>query len=424
MVGVGPFLTIPLALAAMGGPQAIVGWVLGAGLCLCDGLVWAELGAAMPSSGGSYYYLREAYGRNGPGQLMSFLFLWQTLLTGPFSIASGAVGFSEYMSYIVPGLSHPVLVFIAVLVCLVNAWLLYRNIRSIDRITVAITVIVMATCCWIVISGAMHFHPAMALHFPPGAFRMSGHFWAGLGATTLIAVYDYGGYNNVCLLGGEVEQPRKNIPRAVILSILLVAVLYLLMNVSIIGSLDWRIAQNSHAVVADFMQLLYGHWAGLLVSVLVLVVSFGAVFANMLGYSRIPYAAAVEGSFFSAFARLHKTDKFPTVSLLFMGVAAAIASVFTLVELIKVLIVVQAIFQFAAQCVAVEFLRRRGLMNRDCYRMPLYPLPAVIALAGWIYIALSSGWRYVGIGMAMVVAGSGIYFIKAWHERNWPFQAL
>ncbi|HEX3985685.1 MAG TPA: APC family permease [Acidobacteriaceae bacterium] len=423
MVGVGPFLTIPLALAAMGGPQAMVGWLLGAGLCLCDGLVWAELGAALPNSGGPYYYLLEAFGRTGPGRLMSFLFLWQTLLTGPLSIASGAVGFSEYMSFIAPGLTHPALVFVAVLVCLANAWLLYRNIRSIDRLSVAITVVVMATCCWIVISGALHFHPALAFHFPPGAFHMSGSFWAGLGATTLIAVYDYGGYSNVCLLGGEIEHPSKNIPRAVIFSILLVAGLYLLMNVSIIGSLDWRVAQHSHAVVADFMQLLYGHWAGVLISVLVLVVSFGAVFANMLGYSRIPWAAAVEGSFFRPFARLHKTGKFPTVSLLFMGVASAIASVFSLAELIKVLIVVQAIFQFAAQCVAVELLRRRGL-NRDSYRMPLYPLPAIIALLGWIYIALSSGWRYVGIGMAMAVAGTGIYFLKAQHERSWPFRAL
>lgn len=424
MVGVGPFLTIPLALAAMGGPQAIIGWVLGALLCLCDGLVWAELGAAMPNSGGSFYYLLDAYGRNGLGQLMSFLFLWQTLLTGPFSIASGAVGFSEYMSFIAPGLSHPALVLIAVAVCLLNVWLLYRNIRSIDRLTVAMTLVVIGTCCWIIVSGVMHFHAAMAFRFPPGAFHMSPHFWAGLGATTLIAVYDYGGYNNVCLLGGEVQQPRRNIPRAVIFSILLLAGLYLLMNVSIIGSLDWRIAQSSHAVVADFMQILYGHRAGVLVSVLVLAVSFGAVFANMLGYSRIPYAAAVEGSFFAPFARLHKTGRFPTVSLLFMGVAAAVASVFTLVQLIKVLIVVQAIFQFAAQCVAVALLRRRGLMGPDSYRMPLYPLPAIIALAGWIYIALSSGWRYVGIGLGMVAVGSGIYFLKAWHERNWPFQAL
>jgi len=423
MVGVGPFLTIPLAISAMGGPQAIVGWVLGALLCLCDGMVWAELGSAMPSSGGSYTYLLQAFGRDSLGQPMSFLFLWQTLLTGPISIATGAVGFSQYMSFIYPALPHPKLVAVAVAVCLVNAYLLYRNIRSIDRIGVTMTGIVIATCGWLIVSGALHFHASMAFDFAPGAFRMSRTFWAGLGATTLIAVYDYGGYNNVCLLGGEIEQPRKNIPRAVIVSIVLVGVLYLLMNLSILGTLDWRIAQHSQAIAADVMQAVYGRWAGLLASVLVLVVSFGAVFANMLGYSRIPYAAAADGRFFSAFARLHKTGGFPTLSLLFMGVCSAIMCLFSLDELIKVLIVVQAVFQFAAQCVAVELMRRRE-PGATSYRMPLYPLPAVVALLGWIYIAISSGVRYVALGLGMAAAGAGIYLVKAKYAREWPFAAL
>ena len=424
MVGVGPFLTIPLAISAMGGPQAMVGWVLGAVLCLCDGWVWAELGAAMPSSGGSYFYLQQAYGAKSLGQLMSFLFLWQTLLIGPLSIAAGAVGFSEYMSFIDPKLSHTRLIAVAVAVCLVNAWLLYRNIRSIDRLSVAITLVVIATCCWVIFSGLTHFHLALALDFPAGAFHLSRPFWAGLGATTLIAVYDYGGYNNACLLGGEIKQPRKNIPRAVIASIFMVAVLYFLMNLSIIGSLNWRVAERSQAIAADFMQVTYGHWAGVAISVLILVVSFGAVFANMLGYSRIPYAAAADGRFFPSFARLHKTGKFPTVSLLFMGVFSAAACVFSLGELIKVMIVVQAIFQFAAQCIAVELMRRRNPNATESYRMPLYPLPAVIALLGWIYIAASSGLHYVLIGFGMVAAGSGIYFVKAKVEREWPFASL
>lgn len=423
MVGVGPFLTIPLAIAAMGGPQAMVGWVAGAFLCLCDGLVWAELGATIPNSGGSYYYLQEAYGKNSLGRLMSFLLLWQTLLVGPISIASGAVGFSEYMSFIDSRLSHAALVSIAAGVCLLNTWLLARNIRSIDRITVAVTGVVIATCCWVIVSGALHFHAALAFGFTPGAFRLSRKFFGGLGAATLIAVYDYGGYNNACLLGGEIEQPSKNIPRAVILSILLVAVLYLLMNMSIIGSLDWRIAQRSHAVAADFMQAVLGHQAGVVISVLVLVISFGAVFANMLGYSRIPYAAAAEGRFFSQFARLHRTGNFPTVSLVFMGVASSLACLLSLGELIKVLIVVQAIFQFAAQCIAVHMLRRRYPVVTT-YRMPLYPLPAAIALAGWVYIAFSSGVRYALIGVATAVAGGGIYLMKAKREREWPFAAL
>jgi amino acid transporter len=424
MVGVGPFITIPLAIAAMGGPQAMVGWVLGGFLCLCDGLVWAELGSALPNSGGSYYYLREAFGREGFGRLMSFLFLWQTLIVGPFTIASGAVGFSQYMGFLHPGLSHAGALAIAAGVCLANAWLLYRNIRSIDRLTVAMTAIVIATCCWVIVSGAFRFHPSVAFDFPPGAFRMSSNFWMGLGATTLIAVYDYGGYSNACFLGGEIERPNRNIPRAVIFSIFIVGVLYLLMNVSIVGSLDWRIAERSQAIAADFMQAAYGHWAGVFISVLVLGVSFGSVFANMLGYSRIPYAAAAEGQFFAPFARLHHTGRFPTVSLLFMGIFSAVACLFTLGELIKVLIVVQAIFQFAAQCIAVEFLRRRQTAPASRYRMPLYPIPAAIALAGWLYVAFSSGLHYVAIGLGTVAAGTGIYLVKARQAQEWPFAAL
>jgi amino acid transporter len=421
MVGVGPFLTIPLALAAMGGPQAMLGWVLGALLCLCDGMVWAELGSAMPTSGGSYVYLKQAFGAQGWGLPMSFLFLWQTLLTGPLSIAAGAVGFAQYTTFLYPGLSSHQGLLVAVVVCLLNTILLYRNIHSIDRIAIAMTVLVIGTCCWVIASGTLHFHAAMAFDFPPNAFHLSHGLWIGLGATTLIAVYDYGGYNNVCLLGGEIQQPRKNIPRAVILSICLVAALYLMMNVAILGSLDWRVAQHSQAIAADYMQAVYGHWAGLAVSILILVVSFGAVFANMLGYSRVPYAAAVDGRFLRIFDRTHPTQHFPTVSLLFMGVASMVACAVTLNELIKVLVVIQAMFQFAAQCIAVMVLRRSGPAGPSLYRMPLYPLPAIVALLGWIYIVLSSGGRDIAIGIASAVAGFAVYFTKARLAREWPF---
>jgi len=307
---------------------------------------------------------------------------------------------------------------------LLNTFLLYRNIRSIDRIAIFITTIVIATCCWIIGSGALHFRAARAFDFPAGAFHMTRGFWMGLGATTLIAVYDYGGYNNVCLLGGEVRHPRKNIPRAVLLSICLVAFLYLLMNVSILGSLDWRVAQHSQAIAADYMQVVYGHWAGLLVSALILVVSFGGVFANMLGYSRVPYAAAANGRFFAIFGRLHAKGRFPTISLLFMGALSTVACLFSLDELIKVLIVVQAVFQFAAQCVALVLMRKRHAAAADVYRMPLYPLPVAIALLGWVYIVLSSGARDITIGLGMAVAGFVVYFIKAKHGGEWPFETL
>src|SRR5947207_1712322 len=104
MIGVGPFITMPLVVAAMGGPQALLGWILGALLAICDGLVWAELGAAMPGSGGSYQYLREIYGPRRLGKLVSFLFIWQLSFSAPLSIASGAIGFAKYSAYLFPSL--------------------------------------------------------------------------------------------------------------------------------------------------------------------------------------------------------------------------------------------------------------------------------------------------------------------------------
>jgi amino acid transporter len=421
MVGIGPFLTIPLAIAAMGGPQAMLGWVLGALLCLCDGMVWAELGSAMPNSGGPYHYLLQAFGPKSWGRLISFLFLWQSLLIGPLSIASGAVGFGDYANFLAPHLQHWQLVLMAMTLCVLNTALLYRNIRSINVISIVITAIVLGTCGWIVLSGAFHFHAATAFSFPAHAFQPTRAFWLGLGSATLIATYDYGGYSNVCLLGEEIRNPSKTIPQAVIYSIVLVAVLYLAMNLSILGTVPWQEGQHSKAIVADYMHMLYGAWGGILVSVLVLIASWGSVLAIMLGYSRIPYTAAVDGHFFRAFARLHPTGHFPATSLLVVGGLSVLACLFSLSDLITVLIVVQTMFQFAAQCVAVILLRRQRRSSPGKFRMPLYPLPALIALAGWLYIVVSSRAINIAIGFAVAFTGAGAYLLQAKPKQEWPF---
>jgi amino acid transporter len=422
MVGVGPFLTIPLAIAAMGGPQAMLGWIVGALLCLCDGMVWAELGSAFPRSGGPYYYLLEAFGPMGWGRLFSFLFLWESLLIGPISIASGAVGFGDYAGFLAPHLQHRQLVGIAMALCLLSTGLLYRNIRSISRISIVVTTAVVGTCAWIVVSGVMHFHAATAFSFPPHALEPSKAFWLGLGSATLIATYDYGGYNNVCLIGEEVRKPHKTIPRAVIYSIILIAVLYLAMNLSILGTVPWRQGQHSTAIVADYMQALYGRSSGVLVSLLILIASWGSVFAILLGYSRVPYAAAVDGHFFRPFARLHPTQKFPSTSLLVMGAISAIACLFSLSDLISVLIVIQALTQFGPQCIAVMVLRRKSIARPGSFRMPLYPLPAIVALAGWLYIVLSGNGLHILIGVAMAATGVAVYLLQARGKQEWPFQ--
>jgi amino acid transporter len=342
-------------------------------------------------------------------------------LIGPISIASGAVGFGEYASFLIPNLRHGHLVLIAMSLCLLNTALLYRNIRSISVVSIVITTAVLGTCCWIIVSGAIHFNSAIAFSFPVNAFHPTRAFWFGLGSATLIAVYDYGGYNNVCLIGEEVREPRKTIPRAVIYSIVLVAILYLAMNLSILGTVPWQQGQHSKAIVADYMEMLYGRWSGVLVSMLVLVASWGSVFAILLGFSRVPYTAAVDGHFFKPFARLHPTGKFPSTSLLFMGGLSAVACLFSLADLISVLIVVQTMFQFAAQCIAVILLRRKAVGTPDTFRMPLYPLPALIALCGWLYIVISSKPTHIAIGLATAAIGAGVYLVQAKQKLEWPF---
>ncbi len=423
MVGVGPFLTIPLALAAMGGPQAMLGWVLGALLALCDGMVWAELGSRFPRSGGPYHYLREAFGPHSFGRLFAFLFLWQSLLIGPISIASGAVGFAEYA-----GVLHPLTALqaklLAAVLCLINIAVLYRSIRSIAVLSVTVTVAVLATCGWIVLSGALHFHAALAFSFPAHAFHLDHAFWTGLGAATLIATYDYGGYYNVCLIGGEVRSPERTIPRSILISIVLIAALYLLMNLSIIGTLPWQGAQHASAVVAVFMQAVYGSWAAKTVALLILIASWGSTFAILLGYSRVPYTAAEDGTFLRVFARVHPAKHFPTVSLLYMGLAAAALCVVSLGELIAALIVVQTLLQFMAQCVAVLLLRRgeRGTAESGLYRMPLYPLPALLALLGWAYIVATSHGRHILLALILGTAGTVVFLIRARRGQEWPFR--
>ena len=422
MVGIGPFITIPLALSAMGGPQALLGWILGALLCLFDGFVWAELGSALPRSGGPFHYLREAFGSTRLGRLFGFLYLWQTLLIGPMSIASGTVGFAHYTTYLWPSLSGWGLAALAAGLCLLNTALLWRDVRSIERLSVIVSVIVIGACLWIIASGAMHFNAARAFSFPAHAFAGGHGFWMGLGAATLIGVYDYGGYNNVCMLGGEVNEPQRTIPRAVLTSIPLVALLYVGLNLAILGVVPWQQAMHSQAIVADFMQALYGPLGGTTVAILILIASWGSALVVLLGYSRVPYAAAAEGEFFAPFARLHPRGAFPTVSLLFMGVASALACLVSLDNLIAVLIVVQTLFQYIAQCFAVVALRRRNpTAEKGRFRMPLYPLPVIVTLIGWLYIVGTSKPIHIAAGIGMIGFGSIIFLAVARARSHWPF---
>jgi amino acid transporter len=330
MVGVGPFITIPLIIASMGGPQCMLGWLLGAILALCDGLVWSELAAAMPGTGGTYLYLREAFRKTQLGGILPFLFIWQFIFSGPLEIASGYIGFSQYVGYfwrsMGPNQTRLVSLAVGTLVIL----LLYRRINAVGRLTVVLWVGMLVTVLWVIVSGLLNFQPKVVFDFPPNAFKFSLGFVAGLGGAMQIAMYDFLGYYDICYVGGEVRNPERVIPRAIILSVIAVAGIYSLTNLSMIAVVPWREAMQSKFIGSEFMEKLYGTRAASLVTVLILWTAFASVFALLLGYSRIPYAAALEGHFFKPFARLHPKGKFPHVSLLVMGILSIIGSLWSL----------------------------------------------------------------------------------------------
>ncbi len=421
VVGVGPFITIPLILATMGGPQAMLGWLLGALLAVCDGQVWSELGAAWPSSGGSYRYLREAYGPESFGRLMAFLFIWQFVLSGPLEIASGMIGFSGYASYIWPAITPLDRKLLAAAVGILALVLLYRRITFLSRVTVTLWLGTIATMVTVLVVGLPHFDPRIAFSFPPHAFDFTRGFFLGLGSSMLIAMYDYLGYYDVCYIGDEVREPARVIPRSILYCILITAVAYLAINTVLIGVVPWQRAMHSGYIVSEFMQQLHGRAAAIVVTVMILWTAFGSVFALLLGYSRIPYAAAVDGFFFRIFARVHPTKNFPHVSLLVLGAVAVVAAFFPLDVVISALITTRVLVQFIAQIFALPLLRRLPAQQRP-YRMWLYPVPAVIAFIGWSYIFLTSGWKYVAVGLLTLLIGVCIYFLRAYWTRTWPFE--
>ena len=451
MIGVGPFITLPLIVAAAGGPQAMLGWIAGAVFALCDGLVWAELGAAMPRAGGSYQYLKQIYGPNSLGRLLSFLFIWQLSFSAPLSIASGCVGLAHYAGYIWPGLdrmwfSHtfhagiPLLgslevstvflsgTLVAMASCAFIVFLLYRRITAIAKLAELLWVGVAAAIVWIIFAGLTHFNAARAFDFPVHAFQLSHEFFTGMGAAMLIATYDYWGYYNVCFLGGEVKDPGRTIPRALILSIVVVAAIYIVMNISVLGVVPWREMlshggdQNNY-IVSVFMERIYGNWAGRAIAALIIWTAFASVFSLLLGYSRVPYAAALDGNYFRAFAKVHPEKRFPTVSLLALGAVAIVFCLLRLADLIAALVVIRILLQFIVQAVGVMVLRHRQPNFPRPFRMWLYPLPALLAIAGFLYILLArkNFQREIKYALVILIAGLLVYFARSWRRREWPF---
>jgi fructoselysine transporter len=440
MVGIGPFVVVPFILRAMGGPQSLLAWVAGALLALLDGCVWAELGAAMPQAGGSYVFLREAYGANRWGRLMSFLFIWQTLFQAPLSISSGALGFARMSSTLfimIPRVgsylgSHwnkfvPIISTyersIAVTVVLLALVLLYRKIAAIGKISIVLSVAALGTILWLIYGGVTHFDKGKLLAIPPGAWNFSWIFFAGLGQASVHAVYSYLGYYNVCNLGGEMKNPERNIPRAIFLSIIGIAILYFAMQASVLAVVPWQEARTSANAIGNFFMKAYGGREMTVAVALILITAFGSVFSATLGYSRVPYAAALDGNFFSIFARVHPTKHFPHISLLAIGAASVFVCIFfSLFSVIRAILAMRCLIQFVGQAVGLLMLHRQGKTQGWPFRMWFYPVPAVLAIAGWLGIFISTGRAPMLASLVAMLAGILVYLGRARWVHQWPFE--
>ena len=446
MIGVGPFITLPLLLSAMGGPQAILGWILGAGLAVCDGLVWAELGAAMPEAGGSYYFLRKIYsGASGTataGRLIAFLFIFQLIFSAPLSVASGCIGLSQYAAFVWPSLAHSptthnirvgsytagvsvgLQTVLAIAVVVIAVALLYRRLASLRVVAAVMWYAVMGLIGWILATGLFRGHIAQAFTFPPGAFQLTPAFFHGLAAAMLIATYDYWGYYNITFLGGEVKDAARTVPRAILISIAAVGAMYLAMTVAVLSVIPWQHLAGAQditarrAVIGVFMQQAYGAQAGPLLgklaAVLVMITAFASVFSLLLGYSRIPFAAARDGNFFRSFGRLHR-EGFPHISLLVLGAAAICFCFFSLADVIAALVVLRIVLQFLMQHIGVMLLRRTQPGLTRPFRIWMYPLPPLLAIAGFAYIlfARPNFSRELFLALAIILLGAAAFFIRA-----------
>jgi amino acid transporter len=428
MVGIGPFVTIPALMTALGGPQAMLGWAVALVVALADGLVWSELGAAKPGSGGSYVFLRDGLGSEKWGRLVSFLFIWQFLISGPLEIGSGFIGFAQYLRYLWPGGGENGSLWAAAGVAVLMIYLLYRPIQNIGRLMVGLWLGTLITIAAVIFTGATHFNPQRAFDFPPNAWAFNSAFLIGLGAAARIGMYDYLGYYNVCHLGDEVRNPGRVIPRSMLISLVAVAVLYLGINLSIIGIVSWRefvpADPNSTPppVVSWMMERVWGSGVAGVFTVFVLITAFACCFAMLLGYSRIPYAAARDGNFFKVFGRLHPTGAFPHVSLVVLGLLSVVSISFSLQQVIDALLTTRIAVQFCGQIVALVVLRKTRPDLPRPFRMWLYPLPALIAFVGWNYLLFTTDKVLLAIAGGVLVAGVGLYLGVALKGRHWPFQ--
>lgn len=432
MVGIGPFLTIPLVVAAMRGPFSLWIWLLGAVVAIADGLVWSELAATFPGSGGTYHYYDAVYGDRFAGRLLKFLFIWQFLFSAPLELASGAIGAVGFVEGLIGsrgrtefaaiplgslGTWHVGGANLAAMVVMAAVVLMaYRRVDAAGRTMVLLWLGMLATVLWVTASGFLRFDPRRAFVSQERWLPDAEHL-KDAGMALGMVMYTYLGYYQVAYLSDEVERPERTVPRSILLSVLIVAAMYLAMNVALLGAIPWEVLDAD--AFRWFMDAQYGRGAALAITGLIVWTALAGTFAAMVSYARVPYAAARAGHFFCGLAAVHPKGDFPHRSLLLVGAAAIVACLADLETVISALMTSRVLIQFVGQIATVVYLRARPESRAQLrFRMWLYPLPALVALAGWLYVLGTSSPIVLGYGLGSMVLGGLVFLVwDGWRDR-------
>jgi amino acid transporter len=443
IVGLGVFVTIPPIVKALPGPAALLGWAAAGVLILIDGLIWSELAASVPGSGGSYLYLLESYGKERWGRLMAFLFVWQFMISGPLEIASGLIAisqvakqidlswaqFDEKWSWNDPDLKITIgpARLAVMLIAGILILLLYRRITILARLTVMFWVCVLAAIAWILVEGWLRFDPNVGFHSEGSTFDDPVQAGVSLGKAMTLAIYAYLGYYSVCYIGDEVRDPGRTIPRSILLSGALVCFLFVGLHLAMLGTIPWQSmptdpqAMDDYSLPAEFMRRIHGNWAAVLICVLLIVSAIGSGFAALLSYSRIPFGAARHGHFFSLFGRVHATHRIPHLALFLVGGLTIALCIFDLQVVIDALVITRILEQFIGQAVGVVLLRLTQPQRPRPYRMFLYPLPCIAAVMGWGFLYACADRFFILLGFSTLAAGVVAFLLWSWWTGRWPF---
>lgn len=389
-------------------------WILGGIVALFGALSIAELAAMYPAAGGPYVYLREAYGKP-----LAFLFGWMWLLTTPISWAAQSLMFAEYLGFFVPIPAMAQHAIAAVLIILVAA----ANYRSVKLGAVIQNLSTAAKVLAIVgLSAAIFLFAPGGEHNPLNAEPMGVAKWSGIGIGLIAALWAYDGWENLTTLSGEVKNPQRNLPLALIGGVLVVIVVYLLINMAYLRALPLPQLAASKSVAADAAGTVLGRAGASLVGALVMLSVFGTLNGSILSSPRVFFAMAEDGLFFRTVGKVHPKYETPYVAI---GFIVVLAVIYVLLRDFMQLAegYVLGVWPFLALCViGIFILRRRRPDFPRQYRALGYPVvPALFVLATFVVVAnalYAQFWSTIASILITLVGLPLYYFWMAWQRRG------